>query len=69
MAPGKNIRSTYPEGQYGHMSGTSFAVPFVTGTIALLWSIFPSAAPAAIVNSITTRTSFKRRSIIPVTEC
>jgi subtilisin family serine protease len=65
MAPGVNITSTYPGGQYTRMSGTSFAAPFVTGGIALLWSIFPNAAPAAIIHSITTGTSFKRRSIIP----
>ena len=47
------------------MSGTSFAAPFVTGGIALLWSIFRNATPAEIINSITTDTSFKCRSIIP----
>ena len=65
MAPGVNIRSTYPGGQYIHMSGTNFAAPFVTGSIALLWSVFPNATPAAIIKSVTTGTSFKRRSIIP----
>jgi subtilisin family serine protease len=65
MAPGVNITSTYPGGQYTRMSGTSFAAPFVTGGIALLWSIFPKADPAAIIHSITTGTSFKRHSIIP----
>jgi subtilisin family serine protease len=65
MAPGINITSTSPNGEYTRMSGTSFAAPFVTGAIALLWSIFSSAAPAIIIHSITRVTSFKRRSIIP----
>jgi subtilisin family serine protease len=65
MAPGVNIRSTYPEGQYAQMNGTSFAAPFVTGAIALLWSLFPNFTSAAIKRSITTGTAFKRRSIIP----
>lgn len=65
MAPGINIISTYPGGHYARTTGTSFAAPFVTGTIALLWSLFPKATPAAIKNSITTDTSSKRRSIIP----
>jgi subtilisin family serine protease len=38
MAPGVNIMSTYPGGQYSRMSGSSFAAPFVTGGIALLRS-------------------------------
>jgi len=65
MAPGINIKSTFPGGEYTHMSGTSVAAPFVTGSIALLWSIFPNTTPAAIMHSITIGTSFKRRSIIP----
>lgn len=65
MAPGINITSTYPGGQYTHMSGTSFAAPFVTESIALLWSIIPNATPAAIIHSITTVTSYRRRSVTP----
>ena len=67
MAPGVNIMSTSPsEGtKYTRMSGTSFAAPFVTGSIALLWSLYPNASPAAVVYSITASSSFKRRSIIP----
>jgi len=62
MAPGVNIESTYPGGQYVRMSGTSFATAFVTGSIALLWSIFPDATPASIRESLT---SLNRRTIIP----
>lgn len=65
MAPGLNIKSTYPGGQYMQMSGTSFAAPFVTGCIALLWSIFQKATPAEIIHSLTHVRSSNRRSIIP----
>jgi subtilisin family serine protease len=65
MAPDLSIKSTYPGGQYMQMSGTSFAAPFVTGSIVLLWSIFQKPAPAEIIYSLTHVRSFNRRSIIP----
>jgi subtilisin family serine protease len=67
MAPGVNIRSTYPVGQYTHMGGTSFSAPFVTGAIALLWSIFTKATAERIIYSVISAASNQRRrpSIIP----
>jgi subtilisin family serine protease len=47
-APGDNITSLGAEGQLLTLSGTSMAVPFVTGAIALLWSEFPDATAAQI---------------------
>ncbi len=38
VAPGTNILSTTFDGTYGVMSGTSMAVPHVTGSAAILWS-------------------------------
>src|SRR5215203_728564 len=52
MAPGVNITSTSPNGGYSKMVGTSFAAPFVTGAIALLWSTFPKAIVEHIMHSI-----------------
>jgi subtilisin family serine protease len=66
MAPGVNIKSTYPAGQHAYMSGTSFAAPFVTGTIALLWSLFPKVTAADVVYSIRTATLINRALIPPV---
>jgi subtilisin family serine protease len=63
MAPGLNVRSTFPNNRYGIMTGTSIASAFVTGTIALLWSLFPSSSSTEIIYSI--RKSSRSKSIIP----
>jgi uncharacterized repeat protein (TIGR01451 family) len=41
-APGENILSTLPEGQYGTMNGTSMAAPHVSGAAALLCAAHPN---------------------------
>ena len=41
FAPGLQILSTLPNGQYGLASGTSMATPHVSGALALLKSRFP----------------------------
>ena len=65
MAPGMNITSILSGGGFTRHSGTSFAVPFLTGTIALLWSIFPKATATNIVNSIKMAANRNPRTVIP----
>ncbi|MGE0488691.1 MAG: S8 family serine peptidase [Vulcanimicrobiota bacterium] len=42
-APGSDIYSTMPNGQYGVKSGTSMATPHVTGVAGLIASYYPEA--------------------------
>jgi len=65
MAPGVDIVSTSPDGQYTQASGTSVATPFVTGTIALLWSLFPNTSAAQLLYSIRNSAKNRRGKIIP----
>lgn len=64
MAPGVGITSTSATGGYTQMSGTSVAAPFVTGAIALLWSLFPRT-DAAEMRSAILRSGARRSSITP----
>ncbi len=51
-APGENVISTYPFGNYATSSGTSFSAPLVAGTSALLVGINSRITPAAAANAI-----------------
>ncbi len=48
VAPGVGILSTYGDGKYAQLSGTSMAAPHVTGGVALYQSSHPGATPAQV---------------------
>jgi hypothetical protein len=63
-APGEIIgRDAF--GSLHKVSGSSFAVPFVVGTAALLWSLFPSATPNEIAFSLLHTTARRRAAVAP----
>lgn len=64
MAPGDGVTSLGANGTPQVFTGTSVAAPFVTGTIALLWSELP-AADAVSIRSAVVRSASRRRAITP----
>jgi subtilisin family serine protease len=64
-APGKDITSLGTNGKPQTSGGTSAAVPFVTGTIALLWSEFPNASASAVELAVTGISRQLRKTVVP----
>ncbi len=63
MAPGAGVPSLSSGGGYAYMQGTSTAAPFVTGALALLWSLHPRASAAHLRQALLP--SPANRSLIP----
>lgn len=51
-APGVNVNSTWNNGAYKAISGTSMATPHVSGVAALVWSHYPQCSNAQIRNAL-----------------
>ena len=64
-APGDRIASLGAEGGSLTLGGTSVAVPFVTGAIALLLSEFPSASAADVRLAVSRASAARRASVVP----
>jgi subtilisin family serine protease len=62
-APGEAIVSLGADGRAVTRAGTSFAAAFVTGTIALLWSLFPRAGASQIKRALSQ--GRRRTTVIP----
>jgi len=64
-APGERVTSLDPRGGTTTMTGSSCAAPFVTGVVALLWSLFPSASAQDIRRAAALGFVRRRRTITP----
>jgi subtilisin family serine protease len=64
-APGESITSLGAEGGSLTWSGSSAAAPFVTGAIALLWSVFPRATAAEMRIAVTLSYLRRRSTVAP----
>ena len=65
LAPGEKITSLGSNSQSAKFCGTSTAVPFVTGAIALLWSVLPGASARNIKKALTDFSRRNRSSLSP----
>ncbi|MCA9792458.1 MAG: S8 family serine peptidase [Candidatus Eremiobacteraeota bacterium] len=52
MAPGTDIFSTLPGGNYGRMSGTSMATPHVTGLVSLIKGAHPGISNQQVLDRL-----------------
>lgn len=59
-APGVDIWTAMPGARAGYQSGTSFAVPYVTATVAALYGQLPRKTKAAALKALKTRDLGKR---------
>jgi subtilisin family serine protease len=64
-APGEQITSLGSEGEPVTLGGTSAAAPFVTGAIALVWSLFPAASGAQLRLASTHAHARERTTVTP----
>jgi subtilisin family serine protease len=64
-APAENITSLGTDGQPVSFGGTSAAAPFVTGTVALLWSEFPTASASAVKHALLGAGGAHRNTVVP----
>jgi subtilisin family serine protease len=65
LGPGDNITSLGPDAELMTSGGTSAAAPFVTGTLALLWSESPAASAGELLLAVRGASRPSRIAIVP----
>jgi len=65
LAPGEQVTSLGGEGRPITLGGTSAAAPFVTGAIALIWSLFPAARGAELRLAVAKAHAQARSAVTP----
>jgi subtilisin family serine protease len=65
IAPGQSVVSLGAESEPRGLGGTSVAAPFVTGTIALLWSMIPRASAVEVKSAVTNAYGRRRATVVP----
>jgi subtilisin family serine protease len=65
LAPGESVTSLGPDAESVTLGGTSVAAPFVTGTVALLWSEFPNSPAGELLLAVRGTQKPNRTAIVP----
>lgn len=65
VAPGHLVTSLGTDGKTLTLGGTSAAAPFVTGAVALLWSVFPQTTTTHMKLAVTQAYSRRRTTVVP----
>jgi subtilisin family serine protease len=65
LAPGEQVTSLGSQGKPITLGGTSAAAPFVTGAIALIWSLFPAARGAEMRLAVSKARAQARSAVTP----
>lgn len=60
VAPGVQVRTTWPGGGYRQVTGNSFACPYITGIIALIMEAYPNLTPFQVKTILFTIASRNR---------
>jgi subtilisin family serine protease len=63
--PGEGVTSLGAGGAPLTLGGTSAAAPFVTGAVALLWSVFPQATAVDVKLALTRVGGARRTTVVP----
>ena len=64
-APGEGVTSLGTDSKAAPSGGTSVAAPFVTGSVALVWSEFPDAGAGQIKLAVTKAHAQRRPTVVP----
>ena len=65
VAPGVQVRTTWPGGGYRQVTGNSFACPYIAGIIALIMETYPNLTPfqiKTILYAIASRNKAKQEA-------
>lgn len=68
VAPGVEVKTTWPGGGYRSLTGNSFACPYMVGIIALMLEAYPNLTPFQVKTILHTRAMMNQRRALAARE-